>query len=112
VVFESASLEATLAALDSGLGVSALLQETVRNSRISEVKYARLPVLPEARFRFFRSGTVPTRAGTLMETALATSLQTATRNRVAHSSEAQGWLSDDNSLRTAKSSHELGRAPL
>lgn len=112
MVFESASLDATLAALDSGLGVSALLQETVRNSRISEAKYARLPVLPEARFGLFRSGTVPTRAGTLMETALATSLQTATRNRVAHSSEAQGWLSDDNSLRTAKGSHGLGRAPL
>src|SRR5579864_1834518 len=112
VVFESASLDATLAALDSGLGVSALLQETVRNTRISEVKYARLPVLPEARFGLFRSRTAPTRAGTLMETALATSLQTVTRNRVARSTEAQGWLSDENSLRSGKSSHELRQAPL
>jgi DNA-binding transcriptional LysR family regulator len=112
VVFESASLDATLAALDSGLGVSALLQETVRNTRISEVKYARLPVLPEARFGLFRSRTAPTRAGTLMETALAASLQTAARNRVAHSPEEQGWLPGENSVPTAKSSHELGRAPL
>jgi DNA-binding transcriptional LysR family regulator len=112
VVFESASLDATLAALDSGLGVSALLQETVRNTRISEVKYARLPLLPEARFGLFRSRTAPTRAGTLMETALATSLQAAARNRVAHSSEEQGWLPGENSVRIAKSSHELGRAPL
>lgn len=112
VVFESASLDATLAALDSGMGVSALLQETVRNTRISEVKYARLPVLPEARFGLFRSRTAPTRAGTLMETALATSLQVAAGNRLAHSAEARGWLSDENSLRPAKSSQELGRALL
>jgi DNA-binding transcriptional LysR family regulator len=112
VVFESASLDATLAALDSGMGVAALLQETVRNTRISEVKYARLPVLPEARFGLFRSRAAPSRAGTLMETALATSLQATTGNRLAHAAEAQEWLPDEHSLETAKNSQASGRAPL
>jgi hypothetical protein len=47
-----------------------------------------------------------------METALATSLQVAAGNRLAHSAEARRWLSDENSLRASKSSQELGRAPL
>ena len=112
VVFESASLDATLAALDSGLGVSALLPETVRNTGISEVKYARLPVLPEVRFGMFRSPTASTKARALMETALATSIQAATGNRLAHSAEAQGSPSDENSLPSASGSQELGGAPL
>jgi DNA-binding transcriptional LysR family regulator len=90
VVFESASLDATLAALDSGLGVSALLPETVRNTGISELKYTKLPVLPEVRFGLFRSRTAATRARALMEAALATSLKAATGNRLPHSAEAQG----------------------
>jgi DNA-binding transcriptional LysR family regulator len=75
VVLESASLDATLAALDSGMGVSALPAEAVRNPRVSEVKYARLPVLPEVRFGMLRSRTAPTSARALMETALAASLK-------------------------------------
>ena len=110
VVFESASLDATMAALDSGLGVSALLPETVRNTEISELKDARLPVLPEVRFGMFRSPAAATRAGALMETALATSIQAATDNRLAHSAETQEWPSEENNLRTAKVS-ELGGAP-
>jgi hypothetical protein len=107
VVFESASLDATLAALDSGMGVSPLLQETIRNTRISEVKYARLPVLPEARFGMFRSRTAPTRARTLMEAALATSLKAVNGNLLAHSAETQAWPSEENSFRTAKGLPEL-----
>jgi DNA-binding transcriptional LysR family regulator len=112
VVFESASLDATLAALDSGMGVSALLPETVRNSRISEVKYARLPVLPEVRFGMFRSRTAPTRARAVMETALATSLEAVTGNYLTHSAETQAWPADDNSLRTPKGPPELSGALL
>jgi len=112
VVFESSSLDATLAALDSGLGVSALLPETVRNAGISEVKYARLPVLPEVRLGMFRSPTAATKARALMETALATSLQASTGNRLVRSAEEQGSPSDENSLRAAGGSQASGGAPL
>ena len=77
VVFASASLDATLAAVESGLGAAALLRETVRNSGIGEVKRVRLPVLPEARFALFR-GSATSRALTLVEAALATSLKATT----------------------------------
>jgi DNA-binding transcriptional LysR family regulator len=77
VVFESAGLDATLAALDSGLGVSALLPETVWSVGISEVEHSGLPVLPAVRFGMFRSPTAATKARALMETALAASLQHA-----------------------------------
>jgi DNA-binding transcriptional LysR family regulator len=111
VVFENASLDATLAALDAGLGVSALLPETVRNTGISEVKCARLPVLPEVRFGMFRSPTAATKARALMETALATSLQASTGNRPAHSGEGQGSPLDENSLPAASGSQESNSTP-
>ena len=107
VVFESASLDATLAALDSGLGVSALLPETVRNPGICEVKAAGLPVLPEARFGMFRSPTAPSRARVMMEAALAASIQAATGNRLAHSAEGPAWPSDENRLRVTNGLQEL-----
>jgi len=112
VVFESASLDATLAALDAGLGVSVLLPETVRNTEIREVQYATLPVLPEVRFGMFRSPTAATKARALMETALATSLQPSTVNRLAHSEEEPGSPLDDSSLLAASGSKESGGAPL
>ena len=108
VVFESASLDATLAALDSGLGVAALLPETVRNTGISEVKNARLPVLPGVRFGMFRSRTAATRARALIETALANSFQAGAGDRQPHSVKTQVWPSHENSLETAKGSLELG----
>jgi DNA-binding transcriptional LysR family regulator len=83
VVFESASLDAALAAVESGLGVAALLRETVRNSDIEEVKNVRLPVLPEVQFAMFRGNSTSTRAQALMEAALATSLKATTANGVA-----------------------------
>src|ERR1017187_5263165 len=92
--------------------VSALLPQTVRDTGIGEVKYARLPVLPEVRFGMFRSPTASTKARALMETALATSIQAATGNRLAHSAEAQGSPSDENSFRATSGSQELGGAPL
>jgi DNA-binding transcriptional LysR family regulator len=111
VVFESVSLDATLAALDAGMGVAALLPETVRNSRITEVKYAKLPELPEARFGMFRSRSAPTRARALMEAALANSLQVARGNPLPISGAVRGWPSDENSLGIAKSPQVLGRTP-
>jgi DNA-binding transcriptional LysR family regulator len=83
VVFESASLDAALAAVESGLGVAALLRETVRNAGIGEVKQVRLPVLPEVQFAMFRGSSTSTRAQALIEAALATSLKATTANGVA-----------------------------
>jgi len=103
VVFESAGLDAALAAVESGLGVSALLRETVRNTGIREVNHARLPVLPEVRFGLFRSRTAATRARALMEAALATSLKAATGHRLSHPAEAPGWTTDENGLPASKS---------
>jgi DNA-binding transcriptional LysR family regulator len=74
VVFESASLDATLAAVESGLGVAAFLRETVRNAGIAEVKNVRLPALPQVRLGLFRSPAAASRAQSLMEAALATAL--------------------------------------
>jgi len=107
VVFESPSLDATLAAVESGLGVSALLRETVRNQGIREIKHARLPLLPEVRFGMFRSRTAATKARSLMEAALAGSLQAATGNPLTHSLDAPAWPSDDSNLRVVKGLQEL-----
>ena len=111
VVFESASLDATVAALDSGLGVAALLRETVRNEGICEVKDARLPMLPEARFGMFRSPTAATRTRAVMEAALAASLLAAAESRLAHSVKAP-WPTDEQGLPAAKGLHELSGAQL
>ena len=78
VVFESASLDATLAAVESGLGVAAFLRETVRNVGIAEVKNVRLPALPQVRLGLFRSPAAASRAQLLMEAALATALMATT----------------------------------
>lgn len=83
VVFETTSLDAALAAVESGLGVSALLRETVRSGDIGEVKNVRLPVLPVVRFGLFRGSSASTRAQALMEAALATSLKATTVTRIA-----------------------------
>jgi DNA-binding transcriptional LysR family regulator len=80
VVFESASLDAALAAVESGLGVAALLPETVRNAGVGEVKKVKLPVLPEVQFAMFRGKSTSTKAQALMEAALATSLKATTAN--------------------------------
>jgi len=104
VVFESASLDATLAALDSDLGVAALLEQTVRPSAVCEVKNARLPILPEVRFGMFRSRTAPTRLRALMETALTASLKDVAAAPRGHSPKTEEWLPDKNNLPTARKS--------
>jgi len=112
VVFESASLDATLAALDSGLGVSALLQETVRNTAIREVHCGKLPVLPEVRFGMFRSPTAATRVRAAMEAALAASFQAAADSRLAHSAKTPAWPTVEESYPAAKALPELSDAHL
>jgi DNA-binding transcriptional LysR family regulator len=54
VVFESASVDAILAAVRSGLGMSVLLASTIRNSQIVEAKGADLPQPPRISFGLFR----------------------------------------------------------
>jgi DNA-binding transcriptional LysR family regulator len=78
VVFESARLDAVLAAVESGLGIAALLRETVRNAGLEELRQVSLPVLPEVQFAMFRGSAISTRAQALMEAALATSLHATT----------------------------------
>jgi len=112
VVFESASWDATLAALDSGMGVSALLPEAVRSTGIIEVDYARLPLLPEVRFGMFRSPSVATKATALIETALASSLQPSIGNRPRYSAQAHGSPLDEDPFRAAGSSPESDGATL
>ncbi len=95
IVLESANLDATIAAVESDLGVAALLRETVRNADIREVKQGRLPVLPEIGFGLFRGSAVATRAQSLMEMALAASLKSAKTERLAPVAQTQTWLSND-----------------
>jgi hypothetical protein len=85
-------------AVESGLGVSALLRETVRNTGIREVSHARLPVLSEVRFGLFRSRTTATRARALIEAALTASLQAATGNRLRQPI----WTPDETAPSAAK----------
>jgi DNA-binding transcriptional LysR family regulator len=92
VVFESASLDATLAAVESGLGVSALLRDTGRSTAIREVKHARLPKLPEVRFGMFRGNTAPSKAQALMEIVLSNSLKAATGSWMVHYADQTSWL--------------------
>jgi len=95
IVLENANLDTTIAAVESDLGVSVLLRETVRSAGIREVKHGRLPVLPEISFGLFRSNTVLTRAQSLMEMALAASLKSAKVERLTGFAETQIWLSND-----------------
>ena len=94
IVLESANLDTTIAAVESDLGVSVLLRETVRNTSIREVKHRRLPVLPEISFGLFRSNTALTRAQSLMEIALAASLKSSKTQRLPDFAEPHTWLSN------------------
>ncbi len=95
IVLESANLDTIIAAVESDLGVSVLLRETVRSTGIREVKHGRLPALPEMSFGLFRSNTVLTKAQSLMEIALTASLKSAKVQRLPDFAEAHTWLSND-----------------
>ena len=95
IVLESANLDTIIAAVESDLGVSVLLRETVRSTGIREVKHGRLPALPEMSFGLFRGNTVLTKAHSLMEIALTASLKSAKTQRLPNFAEAHTWLSND-----------------
>jgi DNA-binding transcriptional LysR family regulator len=84
VVFESASLDASLAAVESGLGVAALLRETIRNKAIGQIRNIRLPELPAVRLGLFRTSTAANKAQSQMEEALAASLMATTGRGAVH----------------------------
>ena len=103
VVFESASLDASLAAVESGLGVAALLRETVRNSKgVAEIKQMRLPILPEVQFGLFRSSAAPSRAQARMESGLAASLQATTASRISPESYTKPPLASNDDIPTLR----------
>jgi DNA-binding transcriptional LysR family regulator len=97
VVFESACPDTTLTAVESGLGVSALLRGTIKRTDVGEIKNARLPLLPQARFGMFRGNAAPSRAQALMETALATFLKALSATTIGDSAEKGPSLSDADS---------------
>lgn len=67
VAFESTSLDAILAATQSGLGIAALPREFVRNSRLAPLGHPGLPVAPQVEFGLFGAGVLPNSARTLLE---------------------------------------------
>ncbi len=54
VTFESGSMDASLTAVQSGLGMAALPAETVRSSKLARVESAGLPPAPEIQIGIFR----------------------------------------------------------
>ena len=82
VVFESTSLDSTLAAVESGLGVAAFFRETVRNAAVAEIKDIRLPALPVINFAMFRGPATSSRAQELIEAAMATALHASAPSSV------------------------------
>jgi DNA-binding transcriptional LysR family regulator len=67
VAFESTSLDAILAATQSGLGIAALPREFVRNSRLAPLTDTALPVAPKVEFGLFGASVLPNAARTLLE---------------------------------------------
>ena len=70
VTFESASLDAILAATQSGLGIAALPAETIRNRNLVRPQTVNLPAPPRIQFGLFRTATLPNEARTVLEIAL------------------------------------------
>ena len=66
VAFESTSLDAILAAAQSGLGIAALPNEFVRNSRLVPLRTG-MPPAPKVEFGIFGASTLPSSAQTLLE---------------------------------------------
>ncbi len=67
VAFESTSLDAILAATQSGLGIAALPTEFVRNSRLAPFTHPALPMAPKVEFGLFGASVLPNYARTLLE---------------------------------------------
>jgi DNA-binding transcriptional LysR family regulator len=67
VAFESTSMDAILAATQSGLGIAALPTEFVRNSRLVPFIHPALPAAPKVEFGLFGACALPNSARTLLE---------------------------------------------
>jgi len=67
VTFESASLDAVLAAVQSGLGMAALPTESIRNEKLRRIRLAALPPPPKIQFGLFRNAPLPSEARNLLE---------------------------------------------
>jgi DNA-binding transcriptional LysR family regulator len=67
VVFESTSMDAILAATQSGLGIAVLPTEFVRNSRLVPFTHPVLPAAPRVEFGLFGASALPSSARTLLE---------------------------------------------
>jgi DNA-binding transcriptional LysR family regulator len=77
VIFESASMDAVLAAVQSGLGIAALPAATIRNSKLTCLQNAGLPPAPKIQLGLFRSGVSPRSAHTVLEEVLASMFQSS-----------------------------------
>ncbi len=78
VTFESASLDAILAAVQSGLGMTALPADTIRNYRLNRVLHMELPPPPKIQFGMFRSTVLSSEARTELEMALDSKFRAST----------------------------------
>jgi DNA-binding transcriptional LysR family regulator len=67
VTFESASLDAVLAAVQLGLGMAALPTESIRTGKLHRVNRAALPTPPRIQFGLCRNAPLLSEAGTLLE---------------------------------------------
>ena len=72
LAFETTSLDAILAATQSGLGIAALPTEFVRNSRLVPLLHPTLPRAPKVEFGLFGAGVLPNSARTLLEVVRST----------------------------------------
>jgi DNA-binding transcriptional LysR family regulator len=95
IVLEKTNLDSTIAAVESGLGVSPLLRDTVRHTSLRELKNIGLPDLPEITFGLFRGKTVDTETQSLLANAIAASLKPAKAEPLTDSDHTHGWLSND-----------------
>jgi DNA-binding transcriptional LysR family regulator len=71
VAFESASVDAILTAVQSGLGIAALPEETIRSSRLTRVESIGLPPAPKIQLGVFRGVPKPSGAHAVLEDVLA-----------------------------------------
>lgn len=71
VTFESASVDAILTAVQSGLGMAALPAETIRNSRLARIESASLPSAPKIQLGIFRGVANSSGAHAVLEDVLA-----------------------------------------
>jgi DNA-binding transcriptional LysR family regulator len=78
VTFESASLDAILAATQSGLGMAALPAEAIRNCSLTPVQSMKLPPPPRIQFGLFRTATLRSEARTVLEVALDSMIRQGT----------------------------------